>query len=369
MKRTTVTKTLSILTFFVLLTAAAIVIFVRRASAAKPEGDVVTVTRGNVSLTVQEVGSVEPFRKVDLKSKVAGQVAEVLVDVGHRVKAGDVLVRLDPRDARRELSLAMAKHRVTKAQLAQAGSQLEFKQKAHDQGALSSLELANTNGEFHRLSEQSQVDIAEQSILQARVSYTELRSPIDGVVLARNIQPGEMVTPGVAAMVDGKPLLVIAQVEKLLVRTELNQMDVTRLKPGDQVKVKVDALPDKVFQGEIFRMAAMAQRSERRKDTNLMIFPVDIVVDSHQPGADALRPGMMADIVINVASHDGVLTVPLEAIVREGPKTQVRKLDAQELESLIDVAIGYQNEKVTEVVSGLSEGDRIRVRPASPEGT
>lgn len=343
------------------LSAAGVTFAVRGRAAGQPEGAITTVARGNVNVTVQEVGSVEPLRKVDLKSKVAGQVSEVLVDVGSRVKAGDVLVRLDPRDAKRELSLAASRHQVNQALLHQASAQLEIKQKAHAQGALSALELATSNGDVRRLQALMNVDAAEQAILRDRVSYTELKSPIDGVVLARSIQPGEMVTPGVAAMVDGRPLLVVAQVEQLLVRAELNQIDVARLAPGHKVKVRVDALAGHTFQGEVYRMAAMAQRSERRKDSNLMVFPVDVRVDTHQPGADGLRPGMMADITIDIAAHDNVLTVPLEALVREGGKARVRKLDAAGKESLVDVVVGYQNERVAEIVSGIQEGERIRV--------
>jgi RND family efflux transporter MFP subunit len=306
------------------------------------------------------------MRKVDLKSKVAGQVSEVLVDVGCAVRAGDVLVRLDPRDAKRELSLAAARHKVNDAMLGQATNLFNIKQKALQQGALSPVEFASASGELERLQAQMSVDSAEQAILRDKISYTELRSPIDGVILARNIQPGEMVTPGVAAMVDGKPLLVIAQAEKLLVRTELNQMDLTRLHVGTPVDVKVDALPGKNFHGEIFRMAAMAQRSERRKDSNLMVFPIDVVVDTHQPGASDLRPGMMADISIAVDAHDNVLTVPLEAVVREQGKTRLRRIGAKEHEELVDVVVGFQNEQLAEISSGVSEGDRLRIRPAKP---
>jgi multidrug efflux pump subunit AcrA (membrane-fusion protein) len=174
-----------------------------------------------------------------------------------------------------------------------------------------------------------------------------------------------MVTPGVAAMVDGKPLLVVAQVEKLLVRAELNQIDVVRLHADDKVNVRVDALPDKSFVGTVYRVAAMAQKSERRKDSNLMVFSVDVVVESTQPGADALRPGMLADISVDLGAHENVLKVPLEAIVREGDKTQLRKVvDEKGKEEKVDVVLGYQNEQTVEIVSGITEGARIRVRPS-----
>jgi macrolide-specific efflux system membrane fusion protein len=341
-------------------------VFRKRAEAqsSNDAGAIVAVERQNVAIAIQEVGAIEAFRKVDLKSKVAGQVAEVTVDVGSRVKAGDVLVRLDPKDVSRELRQAEARQRVNRAAFEQAESLLQIQRRALAEGGISTLDVTRTQGDAKRLEAQLGVGSADEAILRDRLSYTELRAPIDGVVLARNVQPGEMVTPGVAAMVDGKPLLVVAQVERLLVRAELNQIDVVRLTVDQPVTVKVDALSERSFQGKVFRIAAMAQKSERRKDSNLMVFTVDVVVDASQPGAEALRPGMMADLRIDLGSHDGVLAVPLEAIVREGDKTRLRKLEGQGQETMVDVVTGYQNERVVEIVRGIALGDRIRVRPA-----
>ena len=366
MKRIVSRKTVVLISVLAVLIGVGALLFAQRSRAVTPEGVVVTVQRGTIEQTVREVGAIEPFRKVELKSKVAGQVLDVLVDVGSEVKAGDVLVRLDPRDAKRQIGLAAWHRRVTGAQLDHAERVFAIKSKAHEQGALSELELALARGEVERFKAQRGADGAELTILQDALSYTELRSPIDGVVLARSIQPGEMVTPGVAALVDGKPLLVVAQVAKLLMRTELNQLDVARLEPGRAVEVRVDAVPGKVFRGEVFRIAAMAQPSERRKNANLMVFPVDVLVDASQPGASALRPGMMADISIAVAKHEAVLTVPLEALVYDGGKARLRRIDATgQREELVDVEVGARNEDLAEIVSGIDEGASIRVRPAA----
>jgi macrolide-specific efflux system membrane fusion protein len=342
---------------------------VRGTPKADAAGEAFKVTRDTVKLSVQEVGSVEPMRRIEIRSRVAGQVNEVLVDVGDVVKANATLVRLDARDARRELQLAEARSRVTKARLTQAEEQLVFKEKARQQGVMAEMELSAARGLSRELSASTDVDDAELAALRDRVAYTQLTSPIDGVVLARNVQPGEMVTPGTAALATEKPLLVVAQVDELLVRTELNQIDVTRLKVDDRVEVKVDALGDRTFVGKVYRIAAMAQKSERRADSNLQVFPVDVVVRRDQPGAAALRPGMLADLYIEVGAHQNVLAVPLEALVRERGKTRLRKLGADGKETLVDVVVGFQNEHLAEIVSGIGEGDSIRVLPADASET
>ena len=369
MNRKRLVKGSLVVSLVLALVASGGVVMKKQAAAHSEEGQIVTVQRGKVSIAVQEVGSVEAFRKIDLKSKVSGQVAEVLVDIGSRVKAGDVLVRLDPRDARRELAQAEARRAVNNAVLNQGTMLLDIQAKAHEQGGIPAIDVRRSEGDVKKFRAQLGVDEADTAILRDRVSYTELRSPLDGVVLARNVQPGEMVTPGVSAMVDGKPLLVVAQVEKLLVRAELNQVDVVRLHMNQDVTVRVDALPDQKFVGNVYRIAAMAQKSERRRDSNLMIFPVDVVVDATQNGAEALRPGMVSDISVDLGAHENVLKVPLEAIVRDGDKTQLRvlseKKEEKDKETLTDVVIGYQNEHEAEILSGVAEGVRIRVRPSS----
>lgn len=336
-----------------------------RSHSQAPEGEIVKVARGPVQVTVQEVGSIEPFRKIEIKAKVAGQVLQVYVDVGDTVKAGDTLMKLDPLDAERDTKQAEARAQISEAQLQEQVAQNAFKKKAHDQGALSDSEWAIAEGEVKRMQAQLVLDRETTGASRDRLSYTNIKSPIAGVVLARNVQPGEMVTPGVASMVDGKPSLVVAQMDKLLVRTELNQIDVARLKAGGKVEIAVDALPDQKFTGEIYRIAAMALKSERRKDSNLQVFPVDIVVSRSEKGAEALRPGMMADITIDIDKHDNVLFVPVEAIVREGAKTSIWKIVGdKQPDTSVPVTLGLQNDRMVEIVSGVSEGDSIRVRPA-----
>lgn len=333
------------------------------AAAKSEEGEVVVASRQRIVAALEEIGSVEALRKIDVKSKVPGQVREVLVDVGARVRAGDVLVRLDPTDARHELDRALAAHAVTAASLAQAEAVLAVQARAHTGGGAATLDVLRSSAEVTRLRGQLKVERAEQAILGDRVRYTELRSPIDGVVIARNVNVGEMVTPGVAAMVDGRPLLVVGQVEKLLVRVEVSQRDVVLLRPDEPVSIRVDAVSDRDLTGRVYRLAHMAQRSERRKDSNLMVFPVDVLVEAGQAGAEPLRPGMMADVKVELDVRDAALAVPLEAIVRERGGTQVRKLDAEGKEVLVDVRLGLESDRFAEIVSGLVDGDRVRVSP------
>ncbi len=151
---------------------------------------------------------------------------------------------------------------------------------------LSNLELASVQGDVLRFEAQNDVHMAVSAQLRDEIESTGLRAPIDGIVLARNLEVGEMVTPAVAAMVDGELLLIVAQVERLQVRKELNQLDVARLTVGQKVEVTVDALVGHRFEGKVFRIAAMAPKIVRRPESRLQVSPVDVVVETSQPGSD-----------------------------------------------------------------------------------
>ncbi len=354
---------------FVALVALAVgigllLLWQRTVRPARAEGATVTVKRGTVTLKVEEVGVVEPLRKVEIKSKVSGQVSRVLVDVGAVVKADDVLIELDGRDAQHEIDEADARREVLAARLAAARQQLGFRTQGHGRGVFADSDLAAAEAEATRLALEVRVAAAERRRLEDRLGYTRVRSPIAGVVLARNAEPGEMVSAGVSATVNGRPLLVVAQIDKMLVRTEVSPLDAARLSIGVKATVRIDALEGRTFEGEVYRVAAMGQLSERRRDSTLQVFPVDVVLSPDQEGAGVVRPGMVADLEIVAATHASTLTVPLEAVVREGGSVRLRKLSGAK-ETLVDVTLGLTNDRTAEVLSGINEGEAIRLLPSS----
>jgi macrolide-specific efflux system membrane fusion protein len=341
---------------------------VRSSAAAEPRAAVVVAERRAISLEIREVGTVEPFRKIDLKSKIEGQVAKVHVDVGAQVKVGDLLAELDPIDRERDLEGARAHRETDRAQLLHAQNLLRLKKSAYEAEALPALDMLLAQGDVSRLEAQLRADAVEIAQRQDRLGYTKLRSPIDGVVLERNVQPGEMVTPGVNAMVDGRPLLVVAQLDRVIVRAELSQLDVPRVRPGQAVEVTVDALPGRAFRGEVLRTTANGRKSERRKDATLLVFPVDVVVDRSQPGADAILPGMVAGLRVGHGEEVTALAVPLEAIERDGDRVFVRKRAGESPGATegvrTEVTLGVQDDRAVEILSGLSGGETLVLPPA-----
>ncbi len=344
---------------------AASVWWKKRPSSAK-ELDaslITTCKRGDLAIEVVETGKVQPREKVELKSKVAGQVERVLVEEGAVVKKGQALMRLDPTDYRREVAR-------TEADVAQAKNGLEFAKLTLDR---------KKRGLEARGVAQADVDLAENEVkvrtvalrtaevalsaAQDRLQYTQISSPIDGTVIQRGIQPGEVVTPGVQATFEGKPLLTIADLSTLIVKVDLNQIDVARVKLEQTVALTLDALPGSKYEA---RVTKISPASTTVKGRDVEVFPVEATLKT----VDArIKPGMTADVRVHIETKKNVLTLPIEALLKETGKYYATRVitgpdGAQKLDK-VAVEIGARNDREMEVTSGIKEGERILIKPAS----
>jgi HlyD family secretion protein/macrolide-specific efflux system membrane fusion protein len=338
---------------------------VRRGGAGPKELDqslIVAVKRGDLSIEVVETGKVQPREKVEVKSKVAGQVDKVLVLEGAQVKKGELLLQLDPTDYRRDVSRC-------EADVAQAKNALEFARLSLDrkQRGLESRGVAQADVDFalnDLKAKQVALKTTEVALgaAQDRLRYTQIVSPMDGTVIQRGIQPGEVVTPGVQATFEGKPLLTVADLSTLVVKADLNQIDVAKVKLGQTVSLTLDALPGKKYEAKVSQVAP-ASTTPKGKDVD--VFPVEATLTS----ADGqIKPGMTADMRIHIETKDKVLSLPIEAVVKEAGKNMVTKVTGaagKGRTQKAEVQTGARNDREVEVVSGLGEGEKVLIKPAS----
>jgi len=376
--------------------------------------------QGELAVAVAETGTIEPLTKVEIKSRVAGQVSQLLVDVGDRVEKGQLLIQLDRTDMERERARSAADRDMVKARLEmlEAGSRPEEIQEARAQ--LEQAKSAFTRAEAeHRRSQAAlkaetitlrdaetarndhDVARAQQAAAKARLarltagaraeelmearaqlskaevalsaaddqlSYASIRSPMAGTVIRRGIEVGEMVSPGVSATAQGTSMLTVADLDRLILKSSLNQIDIGKVRKGLTVEVRVDSAPGKVFVGTIHKVAPAAEASQNSQD-GLQTFPIETILKGETGGrTDLLKPGMSADLDIRVTTKPNALFLPVEAVVRgkgdEGTvtlpaagkdgKTETRK-----------VKLGLTNDHQIEIVEGLSKGDTVLIKPAS----
>jgi membrane fusion protein, macrolide-specific efflux system len=349
------------------LLIVAVVIFKLRASGAGPKeidsSLIVPVKRGDLQIEVIETGKVQPRESVEVKSKVAGQVERVYVDEGAHVKRGQLLLKLDPTDYQRDVARC-------DADVAQAENALEFAQLNLDRRkrGLETRGVAQADVDFAVNEVKSKtvaVKTAEVALAAARdrLRYTEISSPLDGTIIVKGIKPGEVVTPGVQATFEGKPLLTVADLSVLIVKADLNQIDVAKVQLGQKVTLTLDALPGKSYEAKITKVAP-ASSTPKGKDVD--VFPVEATLAK----ADgSIKPGMTADVRIHIETKPAVMSLPIEAVVKEAGKSYVTKIgktaDGKQKTDKVEVKVGARNDREIEIASGIAEGDKVLIKPGS----
>ena len=320
------------------------------------------VKRGDLEVVVLETGRVEPLLQTQIKSKVGGQVTAVLVQEGQKVKQGQVLLRIDPTEYQRELARADADVVQAREQLAFAIIQLRRAEKASTSAIAPAAELDQFRHEAAMARARLKTALVSLETARDHVRYTEIEAPFDGTVIQRNIQPGEVVIPGMTATVEGRAQLVLADMSVLLVKTDLNQIDVAQVQKGQTAEITLDALPGKKFTGTVTRVAAAAASVNGRD-----AFPIEAALAAAQD-LSAIKPGMTADVRVLIEKRPKVLLLPIEAVISEGGKNHVVVMDPQAGSKVAtprdsEVEVGARNDREVEIKSGLDEGTEVLIKP------
>jgi HlyD family secretion protein len=275
----------------------------------------------DVQVRVTEVGSVEPDVKVDVKSVLSGKVVELMVREGDRVKRGQVLARVEP-DVNQARDLVQVKNSVSEAEIAlsEAKATYERNRGLLAQGLLSAQAGLESETRYrqakasrdsamdkYRIVEESGVPIAVASV--GTMQRLNVTSPMDGVVIRRPVELGDTVMSGVSSFNAGTVLMTVADIETMIIKAGINEVDIGKVRLEQPVKVTLDAYPKVRFAGKILRIAPAARLEEKVK-----VFDVEIAIE-HQ-GAE-LRTGMTANIDILGEKRAKVLTVPVEAIFKK----------------------------------------------------
>jgi HlyD family secretion protein len=286
---------------------AAILIFVAcKKETPAPTYQAVPVERRDIVVSAQASGTVQPDTTVEVKSKASGEILQLNAETGEVVKRGALLVRIDPRNARNTLAQAKADLDVAKAKLANATSQ---KSRAE--------ELFKTQSITQQEHEQALLDYADarSAVVRAQVAVdnagiqledTEVRAPITGTVLQKDVERGQVIASAVSNVSGGTTLMKMADLNQVQVRTLVDETDIAKVQPGQRATVTVDAFPTRPFSGTVLKIEPQAQTEQ-----NVTMFPVLVRIDNRE---GLLRPGMNSEVEIHVGRRDSVLAVPTAAL-------------------------------------------------------
>jgi HlyD family secretion protein len=274
--------------------------------APAPSPRLEPVARRDITVLASAAGIVEPLLTVEVKSKASGEIVEVLVEEGDQAKRGQMVVRVDQRVPMNAVAQARADSVVAGAELTNAEAQLARSRSLHDTDAITDLEFESARL-THATAEAALIR-ARRTLEDARIAFedTEVRAPIDGVILGRAIEVGSVIASASREIGGGAVLLRMASLDTVQVRALVDETDIGLVRPGLPVEITVAAYPSRPFNGEVRRIAP-----EATVDQNVTMFPVLIHIAN---GEGLLRPGMNAEIEIQVAKLEDVLAVPSAAL-------------------------------------------------------
>lgn len=297
---------------------------------------VAVVDRRDLEITAEAPGSVEPIRVIQVKSKASGEVLALHAEIGDRVEQGALLAEIDPRDVRNalaqaeaDLEVARVRARIAEEQRKRSSALLESEVITEQEYETAVLEAANAQASLIRA--QTNLELAEE-----RMQDVTIRAPIDGTVMLRDVEVGQIIASATSNVSGGTTLFTMADLAEVQIRVLVDEIDIGRIEPGMTSRVIVEAYPDRAFQGEVLKIEPQAV-----VDQNVTMFPVLIRLENPER---LLKPGMNTEVIIEIANRPDVVTVPNAAVV------SVREA--------VDVgtALGVSEDAIREVVGGPGAG-------------
>ena len=320
------------------------------------------MSKANLVDKALAVGTIEPEIEIAVKSKVSGVVSKIFADAGTYVKAGQPLleVRPDPTplelaDAKRNVEFVqvevdnMIREKVRQESLVQkqliSTKEYEDFQRRFGESALR-LSIAK---EKLALLESGRVKIGNRSI------ESIIKAPIDGYVLSKTVEVGDPVTP-LTSFQEGTVLMKMANMERLVFKGTVDEIDVGKLKEGMEVEIKVGALPSDTVHGTLKRISLKAEKKEQAT-----VFPIEIAIPKNAKAT--LRAGYSANANVIIQRKQQVLTVPERAVTFRNDSAFVMVATAPERNEERLIKTGLSDAINIEVISGLKEGDEVEEKP------
>ncbi len=352
------------------------------------------VGRGDVARSVVATGKITPMTQVEVKSKASGIVEKLFVDINNKVRKGQPLAELDQQEILAQVAAQRAQLASTQANVLNFEAALEqdkVNAAAPDlpmykvtldrnkemvkEGLVPQQSLDNADRDYlaalnKRDTARAQlgVDLAKLKQAKAQVaqsqatlnqleeqlSYTTIQAPMDGVVLSRDVEIGDAVSSILVLGSTATLLMTIGDTNEVYVKGKVDEADIAHVYLGQPARIKVESFRDRYFQGKVTKISPMGVEKD-----NVTTFEVRVSINN--PGGE-LKAQMTANAEILLDEHKNVLTVPENAVIYDQQKNaSVEIPDAKQKDGKRKVAVkvGLSNGAVTELLSGLKDGDQV----------
>jgi len=300
------------------ISAAVFIVSLLAGAACKrpaPVFKAVAVKETSLEVMVAASGKVEPEKLVEIRSKAGGELIDIPFKVGDEVKAGQVIIRMDPR--------------TEQSRLKEAQSRI--------------------------LSSHAEMDRGRISCKQALREYSRLEQLLkEGAIESAQVEVGQVISSAVTGVNQGTLLLTMADLKQVQARANVDETDVPKLAPGQDARVKLEAYPGKIFAGKVENIWPQAVASG-----SVSFFPVEIEISG--PDKNLMRPGMRAEVEIIIEKIDRCLAVPVESVLEREGKFGVYVL-AGSRPGWREIEVGESAPEMVEVKKGLKPGEMVVTR-------
>jgi len=328
-----------------------------------------TVDRANISNSVTATGTIEPVTEVEVGTQVSGIIDRLYADYNSVVTKGQLIAEMDKVTLQSELASQKATYDGAKAEYEYQQKNYERNKGLHEKQLISDTDYEQSLYNYQKA--KSAFDSSKASLAKAErnLSYATITSPIDGVVISRDVEEGQTVASGFET-----PTLftIAADLTQMQVVADVDEADIGDVEEGQRVSFTVDAYPNDVFEGKVTQIRLGATSSSSSTTTTTTVVTYEVVISAHNPDLK-LKPRLTANITIYTLDKQGVLSVPAKAlrftpaVPLVGSNAVVKDCEGEhkvwtregDTFTAHPVSIGISNGIVTEITGGINEGTQI----------
>lgn len=352
------------------------------------------VTKADVARSVVATGKIQPITKVEVKSKASGIVEKLFVDINNRVRKGQPLAQLDQQEILAQVEAQKAQLAAAEANVGTYEANIEqdkVNASAPDlpmykttldrnllmqkEGVVSKQALDDANRDYlaaltKRDAARAQIGVDTAKLKQARaqvqqsqaslkqleeqLGYTTIVAPMDGIVLSRDVEIGDAVSSILVLGSTATLIFTEGDISQVYVQGKVDEADIAHVYMNQPARIKVESFRDRIFNGRVTKIAPLGVEKD-----NVTTFEVRVSIDN--PGGE-LKANMTANAEILLDEHKGVLTVPENAVMYDPQKNatvEIPDKSNKEGKRKVPVKVGLSNGSVTEILTGLKEGDQV----------
>src|ERR1700716_3053090 len=351
------------------------------------------VEKGDLAKSVVATGKIEPITKVEIKSKASGIVKKLHVEYGDKVKKGQVLAELDKEEiqarvaqAQAQLEASSASLNGTRADLERAkvdaeGPDVPLLKRAYvrakgmaKEGVVSASALDDAQKNYEMSLNKQNVSKAQLQVLQAKIGqsqaqvaqdranlkqleeqlgYTTITSPIDGIILSRDVEVGTAVSSILVLGSSATLVMTLGDTREVYVKGKVDESDIGKVYIGQAARIKVESYKDRTFSGKVTKISPMGVEKD-----NVTTFEVRVSIDNSK---GKLKSKMTANAEVLLEEHKGILMVPEGALIYDKDRkasVEIPEPAAKDGRQKLAVTVGISNGSKTELLSGLKEGQQ-----------